>query len=92
MPIGWSIASGLSSRPGAGFTAMLAVMALEDHGLNRSRPCLVTGAGALDLLRRLTNLEYEVAAVTGRPETERYAPLVPPKSCHGKRSTKPLTR
>ena len=51
--------SGLSSRQAmavgtAGFTAMLAVMALEDHGLKPDQgPVLVTGAaGALDLLRQ----------------------------------------
>jgi acrylyl-CoA reductase (NADPH) len=60
----------------AGFTAMLAVMALEDHGLKPGDgPVLVTGAAggvgsvAVALLARLG---HEVAAVTGRPETESY--------------------
>jgi acrylyl-CoA reductase (NADPH) len=60
----------------AGFTAMLAVMALEDHGLTPGNgPVLVTGAAggvgsvATALLARLG---YEVAAVTGRPETADY--------------------
>lgn len=60
----------------AGFTAMLAVMALEDHGLStQDGPVLVTGAAggvgsvAVALLARLG---YEVAAVTGRPETADY--------------------
>ncbi len=60
----------------AGFTAMLAVMALEEHGLTPSdRPVLVTGAAggvgsvAVSLLARLG---YRVAAVTGRPEASDY--------------------
>ena len=73
--------SGLSSRQGmavgtAGFTAMLAVMALEDHGLKPDQgPVLVTGAaGGVGSVATaiLANLGYEVAAVTGRPETEEY--------------------
>ncbi len=60
----------------AGFTAMLAVMALEDHGLKPSNgPVLVTGAaGGVGSVATaiLANLGYEVAAVTGRPETEDY--------------------
>ena len=73
--------SGLSSRQAmavgtAGFTAMLAVMALEDHGLKAGQgPVLVTGAaGGVGSVATaiLANLEYEVAAVTGRPETEEY--------------------
>ena len=60
----------------AGFTAMLAVMALEDHGLTPDKgEVLVTGAAggvgsvAVAILARLG---YQVAAVTGRPETEGY--------------------
>ena len=73
--------SGLSSRQAmavgtAGFTAMLAVMALEDHGLKPDQgPVLVTGAaGGVGSVATaiLANLGYEVAAVTGRPETEAY--------------------
>ena len=73
--------SGLSPRQAmavgtAGFTAMLAVMALEDHGLNAGQgPVLVTGAaGGVGSVATaiLANLGYEVAAVTGRPETEEY--------------------
>ncbi len=60
----------------AGFTAMLAVMALEDHGLTPDDgPVLVTGAaGGVGSVATaiLGNLGYEVAAVTGRPETEDY--------------------
>jgi acrylyl-CoA reductase (NADPH) len=60
----------------AGFTAMLAVMALEDHGLNPGEgEVLVTGAaGGVGSVATaiLANLGYEVAAVTGRPETGGY--------------------
>ncbi|MDE4139169.1 MULTISPECIES: acryloyl-CoA reductase [Rhodobacterales] len=60
----------------AGFTAMLAVMALEDHGLQKDHgPVLVTGAaGGVGSVATaiLANLGYEVAAVTGRPETADY--------------------
>ena len=75
------LTNGLSSRQAmavgtAGFTAMLAVMALEDHGLKPGQgPVLVTGAaGGVGSVATaiLANLGYEVAAVTGRPETEDY--------------------
>lgn len=60
----------------AGFTAMLAVMALEDHGLKAGDgPVLVTGAaGGVGSVATalLAKLGYEVAGVTGRPETESY--------------------
>ena len=60
----------------AGFTAMLAVMALEDHGLKPGNgPVLVTGAaGGVGSVATaiLANLGYEVAGVTGRPETAEY--------------------
>jgi acrylyl-CoA reductase (NADPH) len=60
----------------AGFTAMLAVQALEDHGLSpESGQVLVTGASggvgsvAVTLLARLG---YTVVAVTGRPDNVEY--------------------
>jgi acrylyl-CoA reductase (NADPH) len=60
----------------AGYTAMLAIMALEAHGLAKDGgPVLVTGASggvgsvACAILGRLG---YDVAAVTGRPETHAY--------------------
>ncbi|WP_457649005.1 acryloyl-CoA reductase [Profundibacter sp.] len=60
----------------AGFTAMLAVMALEDHGLKPGHgPVLVTGAaGGVGSVATaiLANLGHEVAAVTGRPEAADY--------------------
>ena len=60
----------------AGFTAMLAVMALEDHGMRPDQgEVLVTGAaGGVGSVATaiLANLGYQVAAVTGRPETAEY--------------------
>ena len=60
----------------AGFTSMLAIIALEDHGLKPGQgPVLVTGAaGGVGSVATaiLANLGYEVAAVTGRPETGNY--------------------
>jgi acrylyl-CoA reductase (NADPH) len=70
---------GLSTRDAmtigtAGFTSMLAVQALEDHGIGDG-PVLVTGAAggvgsvAVHLLDRAG---HTVAASTGRPETADY--------------------
>jgi acrylyl-CoA reductase (NADPH) len=60
----------------AGFTAMLAVMALEAHGLKPDQgEVLVTGAaGGVGSVATaiLANLGYAVAAVTGRPELGGY--------------------
>jgi len=60
----------------AGFTAMLAVMALEDHGMSPDRgEVLVTGAaGGVGSVATaiLANRGYQVAGVTGRPETADY--------------------
>ncbi len=61
----------------AGFTAMLAVMALQDHGLtpDAPEPVLVTGAsGGVGSVATaiLANLGYKVAAVTGRPDNADY--------------------
>ncbi len=60
----------------AGLTAMLAVMALEDHGLKPGQgPVLVTGAaGGVGSVATaiLAKLGHEVAAVTGRPEQADY--------------------
>ena len=70
---------GLSTRDAmavgtAGFTAMLAVMALESHGI-KDGPVLVTGAaGGVGSVATaiLAALGHEVAGVTGRPETADY--------------------
>jgi acrylyl-CoA reductase (NADPH) len=60
----------------AGFTAMLAVMALEDHGLTTGNgEVLVTGAaGGVGSVATaiLAAKGHDVAAVTGRPEQEDY--------------------
>lgn len=60
----------------AGFTAMLAVMALEDHGLTPEKgEVLVTGAaGGVGSVATaiLAAKGYQVAGVTGRPETADY--------------------
>ncbi len=83
----------------AGFTAMLAVMALEEHGLVPGNgPVLVTGAAggvgsvAVAILARLG---HEVAAVTGRPETADYlqglgASRIVPRAEMAEPSGKPL--
>lgn len=72
---------GLSSRQAmavgtAGFTAMLAVMALENQGMTKGdKPVLVTGAaGGVGSVATaiLANLGYNVAAVTGRAEASDY--------------------
>ena len=76
-----SLPSGLTTRQAmavgtAGFTSMLAVMALEDHGLTPDRgEVLVTGAaGGVGSVATaiLAKRGYQVAAVTGRAEQEAY--------------------
>ncbi|TVQ55972.1 MAG: acryloyl-CoA reductase, partial [Rhodobacteraceae bacterium] len=85
----------------AGFTAMLAIMDLEDHGLSTSDgPVLVTGAaGGVGSIATaiLAKLGYEVVAVTGRPETEAYlkelgASRILPRAEIADAPTKPLDR
>jgi acrylyl-CoA reductase (NADPH) len=73
--------AGISARDAmaigtAGYTAMLAVMALERAGINPSRgPIIVTGAaggvGSV-AVALLAKLGYPVAASTGRPEEVAY--------------------
>lgn len=75
------LAKGLSTRRAmaigtAGFTSMLAIQALEDHGMTPDKgEVLVTGAaggvGSV-AVALLAALGYSVAAVTGRPETGPY--------------------
>ena len=96
--------AGLSSRQAmavgtAGLTAMLAIMALEEHGLVAGHgPALVTGAaggvGSVAVCL-LAALGHEVAAVTGRPETEGYlrelgAARIVPRAEFAEASSKPL--
>lgn len=73
--------SGLTTRQAmavgtAGLTAMLAIDALEQHGLSPGKgEVLVTGAaGGVGSVATalLASMGYRVAAVTGRPETEAY--------------------
>ena len=83
----------------AGFTAMLAIMALEEHGLAPGRgPVLVTGAaggvGSV-AVRLLAAAGHPVAAVTGRPETEAYlrdlgATQIVPREALAEPGAKPL--
>ena len=83
----------------AGFTAMLAVMALEDHGLTLQKgEVLVTGAaggvGSV-AVAVLAHLGYQVAAVTGRPETADYlrglgAPRIVPREDLAETVKRPL--
>lgn len=60
----------------AGLTAMLAIIALEQHGLQKSNgSVLVTGgSGGVGsvAIAILSKLGYEVATVTGRPESAEY--------------------
>ena len=83
----------------AGYTAMLAVIALEDHGLKPGAgPVLVTGAaGGVGSVATaiLAHLGHEVAAVTGRPETEGYlrdlgATRIVPRADLGETVKRPL--
>ena len=80
---GWLVPlpEGLSTRQAmavgtAGLTAMLSIMALEEHGLTPAAgEVLVTGAsggvGSV-AIALLDALGHEVAAVTGRPENDGY--------------------
>lgn len=61
----------------AGFTAMLAVMALEEHGLkpeNKGEVLITGAAGGVGsvAVALLANLGYRVAAVTGRADQQDY--------------------
>ncbi|MBC8338706.1 MAG: oxidoreductase [Alphaproteobacteria bacterium] len=76
VPEGWRAQQGRASGT-AGYTAMLSVMALEDHGLtpDSEGEVLVTGAaggvGSI-AVSILANLGYRVAASTGRADTHDY--------------------
>lgn len=77
VPLPASLSTRMAMAVGtAGFTAMLAVIALENHGLRPDQgEVLVTGAaggvGSV-AVALLAGLGHRVAAVTGRPETEGY--------------------
>lgn len=85
----------------AGFTSMLSVLALENHGLKPGNgPVLVTGAaggvGSV-AVAILAALGHEVVGVTGRPEQEDYlkslgASQIIPREELAEPSGKPLER
>lgn len=97
---------GLTSRQAmavgtAGFTAMLAVMALEAHGLAPGQgEVLVTGAaGGVGSVATaiLAKKGHAVAAVTGRPETEGFlrdlgATRIVPRAELAEAPTRPLDK
>jgi acrylyl-CoA reductase (NADPH) len=60
----------------AGLTAMLAIIALEQHGLQKSNGSILVTGGSGGVgsvaIAILSNLGYEVATVTGRPESADY--------------------
>ena len=76
VPVGISLKQAMAIGT-AGFTAMLAIMTLEEHGLNLDggRDVLVTGAaggvGSI-AISILSNLGYPVSAGTGRKEVHGY--------------------
>lgn len=98
--------AGLSERQAmavgtAGFTAMLAVMALEAHGLALGQgEVLVTGAaGGVGSVATaiLAKKGHAVAAVTGRPETEGFlrdlgATRIVPRAELAEAPTRPLDK
>ena len=103
---GWLVPlpDGLTTRQAmaigtAGLTSMLAVMALEDHGLTPGRgEVLVTGAsggvGSV-AVALLAALGHRVAVVTGRPENDDYlrrlgASTIIPRAELAEPTTRPL--
>jgi len=83
----------------AGFTSMLSVMALQDHGLRpENGPVLITGAaGGVGSVATaiLAKLGYQVVCSTGREETHAYlkslgASEIIPRSAVEKPSGRPL--
>ncbi len=60
----------------AGLTAMLAIIALEQHGLQKSNGSMLVTGGSGGVgsvaIAILSKLGYEVATVTGRPESADY--------------------
>jgi acrylyl-CoA reductase (NADPH) len=75
LPEGWSTRQAMAVGT-AGFTAMLAIMALEEHGLEPGEgEVLVTGgAGGVGsvAIAVLAKLGHRVTVSTGRPETHDY--------------------
>jgi acrylyl-CoA reductase (NADPH) len=84
----------------AGYTAMLCVMALEDHGITPANgEILVTGAnggvGSISIAI-LAKLGFEVVASTGRPEEMEYLTALGATSCINRNelseASKPLAK
>lgn len=75
VPSGWTTRHCMAVGT-AGYTSMLAVMDLEDHGMATDKgEVLVTGgAGGVGsiAIATLAKLGYQVTAATGRPETHDY--------------------
>jgi putative YhdH/YhfP family quinone oxidoreductase len=75
LPVGLSLQQAMAIGT-AGFTAMLSLIALEDHGLvPGDREVVVTGAagGVGSIAVALLSVHgYKVAAATGRPDTHGY--------------------
>jgi len=75
MPTGWTTRQAMAVGT-AGYTSMLAIMDLEDHGMTPDKgEVLVTGGtggvGSV-AIALLATLGYEVTASTGRPESHEY--------------------
>ncbi|WP_018876356.1 MDR family oxidoreductase [Thioalkalivibrio sp. ALE31] len=98
LPAGYNARQAMAAGT-AGFTAMLAIQALEDHGLQpEAGEVLVTGAsggvGSI-AVRLLARLGYTVTAVTGRAENADYlhrlgASTILPRADLADAPTKPL--
>ena len=75
LPAGWTARQAMAVGT-AGYTSMLAILDLEDHGMApEGGEVLVTGgAGGVGsiAIALLAKLGYEVTASTGRPETHDY--------------------
>jgi len=75
VPSGWTTRHAMAVGT-AGYTSMLAILDLEDHGMAPDKgDVLVTGgAGGVGsiAIALLSKLGYDVAASTGRPETHDY--------------------
>ncbi len=72
LPNGWTTRHAMAVGT-AGYTSMLAVMDLEDHGMAPDKgEVLVTGGVGSIAIALLAKAGYEVTASTGRPETHDY--------------------
>jgi acrylyl-CoA reductase (NADPH) len=75
LPEGWSTRQAMAVGT-AGFTAMLAIMALEEHGLEpgKGEVLLTGGAGGVGsvAIAVLARLGHRITVSTGRPETHDY--------------------